>query len=302
MPMIFLMLVKKFIYQLMAAGPILLLGLIAIHSRAKFDAWQFTEYGPDTSSRIYAYIDPIKAVRNRFVYKDEYDAQEVHEAIEIWLAEYRAGKLQDIYPVTTVLEGQTGVYQQIVTARHRLLYRARDQADIYFRDEEYVKAAELFTDIIEVANIAKFGEFSILAESSGTQSDALLRLVELSPFLSPEHRDSISERINQLDDPSRSLTHTVSRISTVYRFDLLQQGRSTAIIEAARSNHSLASAENLDSMRIEEWRLMSTVDRALIPLYARSRMAYLNQQKFDSTRALALSALQATEPTEVTPG
>lgn len=298
--MILIMLVKKVVYQLMAAGPILLLGMIAVNSRAKVDTWQFIEYGPETSARLFAYATPIREVRSRFVYKDDYDEQDIHETIDIWLKGYRNGDLQDIFPATTMFEGSTSAYQQVVAARHKLVYRAREQAELYFEEGEYEMAAELFTDILEVANIAKYGEFAILADSANTQAAALNRLIELSPKLTEDQRARITKRISRLDDPKRSLAHIISRISAAYRIDLTRQGRSTAVIEAARANQTLASADDLDQLRIEEWRHMSTADRALIPLYARSRMAYLNTKEYDATLVLTLEAMKHSDPEKVT--
>ncbi len=293
LPIIALMLVKKAILQLMAAGPILLLGMIAINSRLHESTWEFIEYGPATSARVSAYMEPVRAVREHLVWKQDADDSDVRYVIAVWLEAYRNGELLDIYPATTVSEGFPGVYQQILSARQNLIQRAKLAARQSESEGDVVAAAHLYTDVLELANIGKYSEFGALSRSSVIQTDVLLKLIELSPKLPDLQQQEILARIDMLNQPNRSITHTVNRLSAVYRADLAREGRSMAIIEVVRDSPTLASAEDTDLLKIDEWRQLSNIDGSLTPLYTSSRLAHYHQTKFREAKAKAADVLNA---------
>ena len=293
LPIIALVLVKKAVLQFMASGPILLLGVIAINSRFSESTWEFIEYGPATSVRVSAYIEPVKAVRERLVWNADADESDVRYVVGLWLDAYRNGELLDIFPATTADESSLGVYYQIQAARQELIYRAKKAARKRESEGEIVIAAYLYTDILELANIGKYSEFGALSSSSIVQADVLHKLIELSPELTESQHEDIVSRISGLQQPNRSIAHTMSRVSVVYRADLARQGKPTAIIAAARSSRTHASAADRDLFRIDEWRQLSDADSSFAPLYTLSRLAHYQQVKFIEANEQAISALTA---------
>ena len=293
LPIIALVLVKKAVYQFMASGPILLLGMIAINSRFNESTWVFIEYGPATSARVSAYIEPVRAVREHLKWKNNADEGDLRYVVGLWLEGYRSGELLDIYPATIADEGLPGVYDQIQTARQELIQRAKRAARKLESEGEIAPAAFLYADVLELANIGKYSEFGALSMSSIIQTDVLQKLIELSPDLSESQHGEILSRIHGLEQPNRSISHTMNRVAVVYRADLARQGRSPAIIEAARNSRTLASAVDGNLFKIDEWRLLSDVDKSFVPLYTRTRLAHYHQVKFIEATERAVSALSA---------
>lgn len=293
LPIIAVMLVKKAVLQFMAAGPFLLLGMISINSRFSESTWEFIEYGPATSARVSAYIEPVRAVREHLVWKKDANESDVRHVVGLWLEAYRNGELLDIYPATTAFDGSPGVYDQIQAARQKLIDRVKLAAKKHESEGDMATAAFLYADILELANIAKYSEFGALSMSSVVQTDVLHKLTELSSELSESQHEELLSKMTALHQPDRSLAHTMNRVSVVFRADLAREGRPTAIIEAARSSRTLASTTELEQLMIDEWRQLSNMDRSFAPLYVQSRLAQYNQGKFIEAVKQAVRALSA---------
>ncbi|MCH8978236.1 MAG: hypothetical protein IH945_03210 [Armatimonadetes bacterium] len=217
----------------------------------------------------------------------------VGHVVGLWLKAYRSGELLDIYPATTAIESSPGVYFQIQEARQELIRWAKLAAKKRKSEGDFAAAAFLYADILELANIAKYSEFGALSSSSVVQTGVLQKLIELSPELSESQHEELLSRINGLHQPNRSLAHTMNRMSVIYRSDLAREGRSTAVIEVTRNSRTLASAADVDQLRIDEWRQLSDIDRSFAPLYTLSRLAQYHQVKFIEAHERAVSALSA---------
>lgn len=292
MPKILLMLVKKAVYYVLAAGPFLLLGIISINSRMSTNHWDFVEYGPETSERIFAYVVPIERVRATFVGGVPTSRAAHRETIDLWLALDRSGDLRDIPPATTMNDGTSAVYEQVLAERQVLVDATVKWAKSESGAGNYSAAAELLADAIDLANIAKFSEFSSLAESANYQAQALAQLASISPRLSEEQRAMLLKRLEGLEPTSeRSLSNLVDRYSIAYSRDLRREGRSTALIEAARDRQKLASTEDPIMSRIEGLQQLSISDRSLISLYGRSRMATIHHARFEKQLEMTRLAL-----------
>ncbi len=275
------MLVKRAVYYVLAAGPFLLLGFIAINSRMSSNHWEFVEYGPETTKRIEAYVGPV-TISRQAIFKGRVTSPDaLRQAIDAWITASRAGALKDITPATTLSEGSTPVYEQILDARRDLAEVTLRQANLVRNEGRLREAAYLYADVLEIANVAKYSEFSSLSDAAAYQIAALNRLSEIASELDRESRIEIIARIESLDsDPDRSLIHIVDTLSVAYSRDLLREGRASTTIEAAREQRRLASNEDPLLARIEGWQQMALTDRTLISMYGRCGTAYRQQSRY----------------------
>ncbi len=290
--MILLMLVRRVVYYVLAAGPFLLIGLIAINSRLNVHHWEFIEYGPETTTRIEAYSRPVQLVRRTIVKGRPVSTADLQATIDAWLDLGRKGELKDIYPPTTQFEGSSVVYDQIVTAKQALVDNSLRYGHTLQRDGKTREAAYVYADVLELAEIAKYSELSSLCESATYQASTLKRLALLAVELEPTDRAAILGRIAKLDtSPDRSLIHVIDRLSVTYSLDLQREGRSAAPIEAARDSQRLASNADPLEARITAWEQISSSDRSLISLTGRSRIALAQEARFRAQLASARKAL-----------
>jgi hypothetical protein len=285
-------LVKKAVYYVLAAGPFLLLGVIAINSRLSSNHWDFVEYGPETSKRIEAYATPVALARAAVVNSSITSGETLRESLDAWLEGGREGMLKDIPPPTTMNDGSTLVYEQILDAKLRLTTAALRRADELALEGQTARAADLYVDVVELGQIAKYSEFASLAEGSTYQVSALIALARIAPRLEEPHRQAIHARLATLDDvPEQSLTNMVDRFSVAYSRDVQRTGKSMAMIEIAHEQQRLASAEDPIQARIEGWQRLSVHDTSLVTLYGRSRSAYIHHLRFVSQIADTMRAL-----------
>ncbi|MCH7903245.1 MAG: hypothetical protein IH944_01610 [Armatimonadetes bacterium] len=298
MPIILIMLVKKAVYQLLAAGPFLLLGLIAISGRTSANAYEFIEYGPAMNDSILAYVDPVRvSVAYESEAKQSPNRQQLLEAIEFWLTAYRNGELKDIRPATTILDGRTSAYTSILDARSTLLRDGYDLANEWATLGQYEDAANLYGDLIELANVAKYGDFSSLIASAPFQMRILGSIEAISSELDEAQRTRLASQIEELEQPGRNPTQIVNHMAVVYSRDLRRKGESTNWLAAVRSSHTLASNDE-EEFKLEEWIEITSSDQDLLPLAARSRVALSQERRYRERRDSVLNQLLANEQAE----
>ncbi len=291
--MILLMLVKRAVYYVLAAGPFLLIGLIAINSRMNTNHWEFVEYGRETTTRIHAYARPVTLVRQTVVKGKATSPEALRQTIDAWLESSRKGELKDIVPPTTYSEGTTPIYDQVVRAKQTLVDTALRHGHVLQSQGKARDAAYFYADVLELADIAKYSEFSSLTESATYQVSTLRRIAQLAPQLDADVRAGILERIDALDPGTeRSLIHIVDRLSVAYSHDVQRDGRSAALIEAARDSRRLASNEDPLIARINGWEKLSNGDPALVSLSGRSRVAYSQHVRYQAQLAETRAALE----------
>jgi hypothetical protein len=289
------MLVKRIVYYVLAAGPFLLIGLIAINSRLNANHWEFVEYGPETTLRIEAYSRPVEMVRNAIVKGRPVSTEELRKTIDAWLEGSRRGDLRDIYPPTTQVDGSAVIYDQIVRAKQTLVDNALRYGHVLQSQGRTREAALVYADVFELADVGKYSELSALCESATYQSSTLKRIAQLAGSLSAEDRSAILARLSSLDrSPERTLSQIVDRLCVTYARDLERQGRSAAPIEAARDHQRLASNEDPLESRIKIWERISSSDQLLTPLSSRSRIALAQETRYESQLATAVAALGAS--------
>jgi tryptophan 2,3-dioxygenase len=290
--MIFLVLVKRIVYYILAAGPFLLMGFIAINSRMNVNHWEFIEYGPETVRRIEAYAGPVAQTRHSIHKGRPKSPEDLRAALDAWLVPARRGELLDIPPPTALNEGTTSVYDQILQAKQSLLDVAMRQGTMLSTAGKFREAAMLYADVLEIANIAKYSEFASVSESSTYQVASLKRISDLSGKLSREDQAAILARVNKLDgQPGRTLEHVVDRLSAVYAEDLRRQGRSARPVDAIRSRESLASNGDPMATTMENWQTLSRREDSLMTMYGRSKVAYAQHVRYQSQRSLTQATL-----------
>lgn len=292
------MLVKKAVFQLLAAGPFLLLGLIAISGRTNATTYEFIEYGPAMNDSVLAYADPVRiSAAYGNAARLSPNRQQLLEAIEFWLTAYRNGELKDIRPATTIFDGRTSAYTSILDARSTLLRDGYDLANEWAALGQYEDAAELYGDLIELANVAKYGDFSSLIASAPFQTRVLGSLGAISSELEAAQRCLIATQIEALEQPDRNPIVIVNHLASVYSRDLRRKGLSSEGLGAVRSDRTLASNEE-EEYRLENWIEITSSDQDLNPLAARSRLALSQERRYRERRDSVLSQLLADEQVE----
>jgi hypothetical protein len=292
MPMIVLMLVKKAVYYVLAAGPFLLLGMIAINSRYAVHDWDFVEYGPETTARIEAYIEPVKASRAAFHDGRAKSSEAVRSAVGAWLEAGRHGALHDIPPASALDEGTSVIYGQILDAKQELVEASLLEANRLASSGRWDAAATLYVDVVELGNIAKYSEFESLTRASTLQIEALAGLASVTARLDSDTRQALASRLGrQAPAPDKAVTHMVDRFAMAYGQDLRRSGKSTVRLEAARHQQRTASTEDPMAAKFEGWQELTATDRSLYSLYGRSRVAYVHHLRFKKQFEITLGVL-----------
>lgn len=290
--MILIVLLKRIVYYVLAAGPFLLVGFIAINSRMNTNHWEFIEYGPETMRRIEAYAGPVAQSRAAIDKGRAKSPEALRKALDAWIVPARNGELKDIPPPTALNEGTTSVYNQILHAKQTLLDVAMREGTRLTVAGKHREAAMLYADVLEIANVAKYSEFSSVSEASTYQVASLKRITEISDQLSTADLAAIVARVDRLEsEPGRTLTHVVDRLSAVYAEDLRRQGRSPRPIDAIKAREKLASNSDPMATSMESWQALSRREDALLSMYGRSKVAYTQYVRYVSQRSQTLATL-----------
>jgi tryptophan 2,3-dioxygenase len=290
--MILIVLLKRIVYYVLAAGPFLLVGLIAINSRMNTNHWEFIEYGPETMRRIEAYAGPVAQSREA-IHKGRATSREaLREALDSWLLPARNGELKDIPPPTALNEGTTSVYSQILDAKQTLLDVAMREGTALAEAGRHRDAAMLYADVLEIADAGKYSEFSSVSEASTYQVASLKRIADLADKLSAADQAAIIARVDRLEgEPGRTLVHVVDRLSAVYAVDLRRQGRSPLPVEASKAREELASNSDPTATSLESWQALSKREDSLLSMYGRSKVAYVQYVRYMAQRSRTLELL-----------
>ncbi len=274
--------VRKTVLYVLASGPILLLGLIAINSRYKVNGWEFIEYSPETSARIETYVGPITASRAHFRSDEHKRCSASCPGVDTWLAAKWSGLLKDVHPPTSFVDDNSTIYWQIIKEKNHVMSEANK---IALRLEEKgfkSEAAFAYMDMLDIADVAKYSEFGSLIESSVSQVSTLEKIRRLVPSLSDEDRAHLIERMTALDSPARSLSVTADKMAGAYRMDQSRSRHYTVTYEAAQTGSLLASAGDEGKDRIDSLQRMIGTDASALALYSQSQLAYIQERRFSS--------------------
>jgi hypothetical protein len=281
--------VKRAVMYLFAAGPVLLLGLIAINSRYSQERYEFVEYSGEAEDRIQAYILPIRTARSHFASAEHRQCREECPGVLAWLDAYRGGALKDIHPPTAAFEDGLPVYNSVLSERSRAMEQAALIARSLAESGKGEAAAKAFADVIELAETAKYSEFGSFVDSSFVQMDALRHISDLAKGLDEAQKTTLLSRIDGLQSQDRSLADTVDRLANVYRIDQARRGEMTTTLEAARDGYVLASVGDPTQEKIENWQTLIRSDQSVMTLYSQSQLAYVQNRRLleqiEKTRA-----------------
>ncbi len=284
-----LMVFKKAVLNLLVVGPFLLLGLIGLNARMNRAAWSFVEYGPVTSNKIYAYIEPI--IIASLASRHGATEAEVLDALGVWTEGLRSGYLNDVPPASAELDGISGAYQQILASKHMLLASAEKIALSREKDGDFVGAAEIYSMIIEIGDVAKYSEFSSFTIGSVDQAKALRSIARIAPKLTVEERKQVALSLRPLTNPRLTFLDVIENISAAYQTDRARAGEPMLSIVVSNRSHLLASNQDSIDERLAEWQRLSISDPDLISLYGKSRIAYLQHVQVSEATMIALAAL-----------
>lgn len=289
MPKIILMVMRKAVLNLLAAGPFLLLGLIGLNSRMDRTDWQFVEYGPTTSAKIYAYVGPIRAA----TYASQVSASEweIEYIVDYWIDEAQDGRLTDILPASAQLDAVSGPYQEILDSKRTLAIAAQKVAKAMEHRGDINGAVRIHAKILELGEIAKYGEFTSYTSAAVEQSEALRNIARLAPRLDEAERQQLSRAVSALKWPQKSFSTVIGHITVAYQRDRTRAGDDPIPLVVLSGDELMASSQSRLEEQLEDWQRLSVSDPELISLFGKSRVAYLHDRQLKEAVMVALAAL-----------
>lgn len=141
----------------------------------------FLEMGEEAHRSISAYQEVCAHAERIPIEMDLQDPIVVNEVKQIWLAQYRAGRLRA--PVQTAFEdtSREGARQQIVTLRNRLAFAVSALARQAHAEGDYDEAIQLWKETFELYEIFKDSDLPSYTGSVAYQNSILNRLEKVSP-------------------------------------------------------------------------------------------------------------------------
>lgn len=275
--------VRKAVLYVLAAGPVLLIGLIAINSRYNESHWEFVEYSPEATSRISAYVGPIKASRAHFASAEHKRCTSRCLAVDAWLAAKWSGQLKDVYPPTASYEDVSVVYGQLMAEKSEVVHEALRVADRLESQGFHPEAVFAYADVLDLADTGKFSEFGSLIDAASVQITVLNRIEKLTGTLSEDDTAHLMERLSVLDTSNRTLGVTIDRMTNAYRLDKRRQGFYSTTFQAAQVGGLLVSASDPYKDKIDSLQELVQTDLSAGTLTTQSQLAYFQNKRFLET-------------------
>jgi len=266
------MFARKLAYELMAAGPFIMLAMIGVHARTTSFDWNPVEYGPVQNQHVRAYIGPVRAVR---ALKAD-DIYEVQKTADDWIRLHDSGELKSVRTVYLQdLSQDSSVINQIVEAKMYLATVLNDWATYKQQRGEPKQSCELALQAYEVAAIGKYGFFDNVARSSALQEKALDVVASEGPKLSSTNRTVLIQQLKKASRTERDLNGILADARWAYFGMLKRQGVETSdgavegsfekLAYLTSPNHTLGEASEAFKLCLTT----SDTDLAYIALMAR---------------------------------
>ncbi len=281
-------------YTVLAAGPVLFLGWIAVTARAAFFEWHPAEYGDTIHKDWLAYSEPVRQVpldieRNT---RSEW----LEGTTELWLSEFRAGRLRNI-PIADINDlASDGPRGELMTARNLVILHNIQASSKSENDGEYRRAIETLLDVMELAQINKYSTPIAIYESSRVQSLALEKLNRLLP-LSPGSWDIAAQRIAKLTPRQDRFRHVLSRIQMMYRLPNTNPGQIPFTAGTSRAWNSLIEGRSLSTSDVLQMTAVRSIDEPeteVLGTLIISKDALERENQLESMIRLFVDELQST--------
>lgn len=244
-------------YTVLAAGPVLFLGWIAVTARTAFFEWHPAEYGNTIHKDWLAYTEPVRKVPLEVEPSSHPDW--LKDATALWLRDYRAGRLRNI-PIADITDlASDGPRGELMTARNLVIVHNIQVASQAERAGDYKRAIETSLDVMELAQINKYSTPIAIYESSRVQTLTLEKLNRLLP-LSPESWDLTVLRLSKVAPKADRFRHVLSRIQMMYRLPNTNPSKVPFTEGASKAWNCLIEGQSLSTTDVLQMTAVSSID------------------------------------------
>lgn len=288
---------RRFVYDLMIAGPILLLGLLAIQGRFAVPEFQPVGYTQKQNAELLAYRDIILAMEHHNIARNlRPKPEDVRKVALQWKQGIESGKLAPFQPQYASDTCNEGIKGQVRTACQRILLELSNLAENPKSGTPKQRADDLETGLFITKHYIR-DDLSAIGFFGTCQRQLFEVAVKASKDFPKEERLRLAKLIESTNFDSSRLEAALSRAGKLYVLDGVRQGEERIWIvdrvmerehlgNATVSNALLASSDSDGSLP------------AITTIAAFARSAFRNGAE---ARVRTLRALQLSEPTKAQP-
>lgn len=272
----------RFFRGMLMITPVIAVGMIGPVHRMEEPEQVVPEYGKVIAQRIEAYRWPVAQVQELMglgTWADEHTTVAVAES---WAAGLRDGTLQELPMVHRTDTSRTGVKEQILTARDRLLAHLA-----YHADQPYQlpgRRVQLYRLGLEIAETLKGSDVTSVANALIIQNAYYQRLASVKPLLPSEEFDRLTADLPRTDrhEVTKALEHQI-------KFALSAPGLSQNE-QRAIHDHFIRTVRSLEENGALEPvpKFILTADYSISFLFASAARSIRQVQIQESIRAEAL--------------
>ncbi len=236
------MFARKFAYEVMAAGPFIMLGAIGIHARTTVDGWTPIEYAPAQLENVRAYVVPVRTSSPASIKTPG----GLRKAADAWLSANRKGLLKDVFPVAVGENAAETPRGEIIEAKMNVAFALQGRAHHMAAEGDVARACDMLADAFEIGAIGKYGSFESVVSSCSAQQSALEGLRDFAGSISADQRTALARRIASTPKPARPLDRIVAHLREGYTAQLRRNGDDGGSIEVTQVFGRLASLTDPD--------------------------------------------------------
>lgn len=222
---------RKFVQEFLVAGPFLLLAVIAIEARTRFDPWIAPTNPPEIEARLDAFVEPMREIRRLGWHADRRDAALARRAAEIWLRAAGEGKIRDLLPATIDDTMRDGVKGQVVTTRNAIAQRLLELAETSLEGADHRRAAADALLAYQVAETMQYSDFSTVYDTTRAQMRAMRTLVACSSHLDDLQRRCVETTLTRTKDGTADLNRILRHMRRLYDEHARRSGEERLSIE-----------------------------------------------------------------------
>lgn len=215
---------RKFIHELLVAGPFLLLAVIAINARTRFDPWIPPVNSPEVESRLDSFVEPMREIRRLGWHADRLDANLARKAAAVWLEAHAKGQIRDLPPATLDETMRDGVKGQIVTTRNAIAQRLLELAEAAQESGQHLQAADDALLAYRVADTMQYSDFTTVYDTIRAQMRAMKTMHACAERLDSTRRRAIVAAIEQKRDATADLNKILRHMRRLYEENALRYG------------------------------------------------------------------------------
>ena len=294
-----LMQARLWTYRIMAMGPVILLGAIALNGRAGSPPDDRPVFGLENQRRLCAYVKPIRSTESLGRAVGNADSETLDAAVQIWMTDYEAGKLESVLPVDFETPIQDTVIGEISDAKSALIFgllnRLRGEASI----KDPNQRSNALVQVVQIAAINKYSDFGSVHIFADYQAQCLQEIRKLAPALDDAHRLKVYDAVKKVQEQEIGLRVLVSKVRDLHCAALARQGRTALSIELSQgygqlSQVVLTRSEEATS-KLRAISLQPSMPIELLNISALARIALKSEDDYHRELQQATDLLQSVK-------